>query len=81
MPGSCCPASPRARFSAGLHTAWVLCLRGHRPLETLWAAAEETRRRCVGDEVHLRGLNEISNHCVRACGYCGLCAANREIEW
>jgi len=49
-------------------------------LEPLWAAADETRRRYVGDEVHLRGLIEISNYCVRACGYCGLRAANREIE-
>jgi biotin synthase len=49
-------------------------------LEELWAAADETRHRHVGDEVHLRGLIEISNHCVRACGYCGLRAANREIE-
>jgi biotin synthase len=59
--------------------AW---LREDEPerLEILWAAADETRRRHVGDEVHLRGLIEISNHCVRACGYCGLRAANREIE-
>ena len=35
-------------------------------LEALWAAADETRRRHIGDEVHLRGLIEISNHCVRA---------------
>jgi biotin synthase len=49
-------------------------------LAELWAAADETRRRHVGDEVHLRGLIEISNHCVRACGYCGLRAGNREIE-
>jgi biotin synthase len=49
-------------------------------LEELWAAADDTRRRCVGDEVHLRGLIEISNHCVRACGYCGLRAGNRLVE-
>jgi len=49
-------------------------------LELLWAAADEVRRRHVGDEVHLRGLIEISNYCVRACGYCGLRAGNREIE-
>ena len=49
-------------------------------LEELWAAADETRRRHVGDEVHLRGLIEISNHCVRACGYCGLRAGNRLVE-
>ncbi len=49
-------------------------------LEVLWRAADETRRRHVGDAVHLRGLIEISNYCVRACGYCGLRAANQEIE-
>lgn len=49
-------------------------------LDELWAAADLARRRHVGDEVHLRGLIEISNYCVRACGYCGLRAGNREIE-
>ena len=49
-------------------------------LAALWAAADETRRDHVGDAVHLRGLIEISNFCVRACGYCGLRAGNREIE-
>jgi biotin synthase len=61
----------------------VLCwLREDDPraLELLWAAADQTRRLHVGDEVHLRGLIEISNYCVRACGYCGLRAGNREIE-
>ena len=41
-------------------------------LETLWAAADETRRRYVGDAVHLRGLVEVSNYCVRGCTYCGI---------
>jgi biotin synthase len=49
-------------------------------LETLWAAADETRRRYVGDAVHLRGLIELSNYCVRGCTYCGIRAANRGIE-
>ena len=49
-------------------------------LDALWAAADQTRRRHVGDEVHLRGLIEISNHCVRTCGYCGLRAGNRLVE-
>ena len=49
-------------------------------LAELWRVADETRRRHVGNEVHLRGLIEFSNYCVRACGYCGLRAANREIE-
>ena len=49
-------------------------------LERLWAAADEVRRRYVGDAVHLRGLVEISNHCVRGCTYCGIRAGNRGVE-
>ncbi len=75
------PAPPAANedLSRASILAW---LREDDParLERLWAAANEVRRRHVGDEVHLRGLIEISNHCVRACGYCGLRATNREIE-
>ncbi len=48
-------------------------------LEKLWRLADDTRRDSVGDEVHLRGLIEISNHCARSCGYCGLRAENRSI--
>jgi len=50
-----------------------------RRLETLWRAADDTRRARVGDAVHLRGLVEISNHCVRQCAYCGLRAGNRPL--
>jgi biotin synthase len=49
-------------------------------LEGLWGAADETRERYVGDAVHLRGLVEVSNHCVRGCTYCGIRAANRGVE-
>jgi biotin synthase len=49
-------------------------------LALLWRAADQTRHDHVGDAVHLRGLVEISNYCVRQCGYCGLRAGNREIE-
>jgi biotin synthase len=41
-------------------------------LERLFAQADEVRHDHVGDAVHLRGLIEISNHCVRQCHYCGL---------
>lgn len=51
--------------------AWLACEDDAR-LEELWAAADAVRREHVGDEVHLRGLIEISNHCVRQCAYCGL---------
>ncbi len=49
-------------------------------LEMLWRQADEARRRHVGDEVHLRGLIEISNHCARHCHYCGIRADNPRIE-
>src|SRR5512137_2481009 len=49
-------------------------------LEKLWQQADRVRRENVGDEVHLRGLIEISNYCVRQCGYCGLRVGNKELE-
>lgn len=49
-------------------------------LEALWRMADTTRREHVGDAVHLRGLIEISAHCVRQCLYCGLRAENARIE-
>jgi biotin synthase len=41
-------------------------------LAQLWEEADRLRRERVGDEVHLRGLIEISNLCRRQCHYCGL---------
>ncbi len=43
-----------------------------RRLEELWESADRVRRENVGDEVHLRGLLEISNFCCRDCTYCGI---------
>lgn len=48
-------------------------------LAGLWGAADAVRRSCVGDAVHLRGLVEFSNVCVRQCAYCGLRAGNRAL--
>lgn len=49
-------------------------------LAMLWKEADDTRKKFVGDAVHLRGLVEISNYCVRRCGYCGLNVTNRAIS-
>ena len=53
-------------------------LRESRPsrLAELYQWANEVRRERVGDAVHLRGLIEISSHCVRQCMYCGLRQGN-----
>ncbi len=48
-------------------------------LATLWQTADQERRLHLGDQVHFRGLIEISNYCVRQCGYCGLRAGNRSL--
>jgi biotin synthase len=57
---------------------WLVEDRAER-LEALWRLADAARRRSVGDEVHLRGLIEISNYCARECLYCGLRAPNRAV--
>lgn len=49
-----------------------------RELDDLFFAADATRRKHVGDEVHLRGLVEISSYCRSACTYCGLHAGNKK---
>ncbi len=48
-------------------------------LEKLWKQADEVRAANVGNEVHLRGLIELSNYCVRRCGYCGINVGNKEL--
>ncbi len=45
-----------------------------------FALADETRKKYVGDGVHLRGLLEFSNHCRRNCRYCGIRAGNPKVR-
>ena len=49
-------------------------------LSKLWAMADRVRAENVGQDVHLRGLVEISNICVRGCEYCGLNVTNTVIQ-
>lgn len=57
---------------------WLL-EQDSRKLQQLWDLADQTRKENVGDEVHLRGLLEISNYCVRKCKYCGISAEHPDI--
>ena len=61
-----------------VHAEVVAWLRETDParLEELWRQADDVRQRNVGGEVHLRGLIEFSNYCVRLCCYCGLRSPN-----
>jgi len=49
-------------------------------LAELWREADRLRQQHVGGEVYLRGLVELSNHCVRLCAYCGLRAENARVK-
>ena len=53
--------------------------RDPQKLDRLWQEADQTRRENVGDEIHLRGLIEISNYCSQHCTYCGIRADNRQV--
>ena len=46
----------------------------------LFALADQVRREYVGEDVHLRGLIEFSNHCRRRCYYCGIRAGNAKVR-
>lgn len=48
-------------------------------LQELYARADAVRIQNVGNAVHLRGLIEISSHCLRQCMYCGLRQGNRAL--
>lgn len=65
------PAPNRDRLSEPDILRW-LREEDEARLENLWRTADAVRAGFVGDAVHLRGLLEISNHCVRRCAYCGL---------
>ena len=46
----------------------------------LFVAADETRKKYVGDEIHPRGLIEIGNYCRCDCLYCGIRVSRKEQE-
>jgi biotin synthase len=48
--------------------------------DLIFAAADRMRGRCVGNEVHLRGIIEFSNHCAKNCFYCGLRSDNAKLQ-
>ncbi|MDD2702726.1 MAG: [FeFe] hydrogenase H-cluster radical SAM maturase HydE [Candidatus Omnitrophica bacterium] len=46
---------------------------------SLFAEADRLRRQYTGDDVHLRGIIEFSNHCRQDCLYCGLRRSNKNL--
>lgn len=49
-------------------------------LAKLYAAADDVRVLHVGEDIHVRALINISNHCRRNCRYCGLRRGNDGLE-
>lgn len=48
--------------------------------QQIFATADKIRLDNVGNDVHLRGLIEFSNICIRECQYCGLYCRNKKIK-
>jgi len=59
---------------------YLLELSDFRNTRRLFERADEVRKTYCGDEVHLRGIIEISNVCEQECLYCGLRKSNDHLE-
>jgi biotin synthase len=59
---------------------FLLELSDGKSIKHLFEKADEVRKNYCGDEVHLRGIIEISNYCEQDCLYCGIRNSNRELE-
>ncbi len=59
---------------------FFLSLSESQMINKLLIKADEIRKEHCGNEVHLRGIIEISNHCDQSCLYCGLRLQNKELE-
>ena len=60
--------------------ALLLALDNPAELQQLYAAAYAVKVRELGKVVHLRGLIEVSNLCIRNCLYCGIRQGNATLE-
>jgi biotin synthase len=58
---------------------YLLSLNDPDEIQLLFSKADEVRKIYCGDEVHLRGIIEISNYCSENCMYCGLRNANNSL--
>ncbi|HOO89469.1 MAG TPA: [FeFe] hydrogenase H-cluster radical SAM maturase HydE [Syntrophales bacterium] len=59
----------------------ILCFLRHPDGDTeLLQIADDVRKKRCGDDVHIRGIIEFSNHCCRNCLYCGLRRDNKELD-
>ncbi|MCB2300955.1 [FeFe] hydrogenase H-cluster radical SAM maturase HydE [Clostridium tagluense] len=70
----------KAKTQHILNKQEIICLlKSNDADQELFNAADEVRKKYLGDEVHLRGLIEFTNVCKRNCFYCGLRRDNKKI--
>ena len=48
--------------------------------EEIYKTADSIRQSIMGDEVYIRGIIEFSNICKKNCNYCGIRAANKNLQ-
>ncbi|MCX7697801.1 MAG: [FeFe] hydrogenase H-cluster radical SAM maturase HydE [Bacteroidales bacterium] len=48
--------------------------------QLLFQKAHEVRLQEIGNKVYMRGLIELSNHCMKDCFYCGIRRSNHTID-
>jgi biotin synthase len=58
---------------------FLLSLTEKSKIQGLFAKADAVRKQYCGEEVHLRGIVEFSNHCDQHCLYCGLRLHNKNL--
>jgi biotin synthase len=58
---------------------FLLSLTDKHEIELLFRRADDMRKQICGDDVHLRGIIEISNYCNQNCFYCGLREENKNL--
>lgn len=66
----------RALHEENLSKPEIITLLSLQDPAPLFAAADQVRRKFVGDEVYLRALIEFSNYCKNDCLYCGIRRSN-----
>lgn len=66
--------SPVPFSSEEIRTAWSL------PLSEVVQRARQCTDRILGRKVYLRGLIEVTNHCIQNCLYCGIRRDNGNVE-
>ena len=58
----------------------ILILKEDSINEYLFSAADDVRKKYIGDEVYLRALIEFSNICRCNCAYCGIRRDNENVK-